>query len=156
MKGMFVFHISEAKLRAKSDDFFDWKRENEGKDVVAYFYERSKLGEKRRMLNFFHGPVISASLNRLTELGHYDLNKEVMKDWFKRRFLSSSYTDFNGDEQIFVPSLGRLTKDELKTFLDRVLHFMQEDLEADVPDPEEYKIYLRTGKNFRDAKDPDQ
>jgi hypothetical protein len=158
MKGLFEFHIDEeGRLRPKSEeDFRAWKKEHVGKEFIGYFYEKVRIGEKKRMYNFFQGPVLDRAKDRLLELGHYNISKDRLKDEFKQKFLGSYYQGIDDEERVYTPSLASLTKDELRTFIDQVLHFMQEDMETDVPDPGEYKVYLRTGKNYTNAKRTDQ
>lgn len=124
-------------------------QENEGKELVGYFEDRAYIGEKKRMLNYFHGPVLKACVKAWRELGEYEIDKVVAKYRLKAYFLKDYFINKEGEEEHFVKSLGRVTKDELKDFLDQVIHFMEEDLRAEVPDPDLYG--LNTKRAFKDA-----
>lgn len=144
MKGYFEYIVQNGRLRAKNPkDYEKFLQEKEGKELIGTLEDKELIGERKKMLNFFHGPVLDQCVRAWHELGDPGVDKVVAKYRLKAYFLKDYFINKDKEEEHFVRSLGRTTKEELKRFLDQVLYFMQTDLETSVPDPQQYKLNLK-------------
>lgn len=144
MKGIFEYIVHNGRLRPKNpEDHEKFLKEKEGRELIATMEDKSLIGERKRMLNFFHGPVLDQCVKAWHELGDPNVDKVVAKFRLKAYFLKDYFINADNEEEHFVKSLGRVNKEDMKRFLDQVLYFMQTDLETDVPDPQQYKLNLK-------------
>lgn len=131
-----------------------WARQHEGYDFIVTYKVAGRATDKERMFAYLFGPLMQVAEQCFLEAGH-DITPHDIYYFFKSRFATEVWRDpFTGKvkERIIDISDVSTPVDVLHTFLQRVIQFLEENFQAEIPDSSQYKVDLRFGKGFKSAK----
>jgi len=158
MKAQFIFtpkkspNLSE-RLRDLSlqQDWGDYLTHMEGVALIMELKPQAKLGAKQQMYAYYHKVVLSVAISALEHAGYEAMDKtkadHILKDQCAKETMI-----YNGEEHYYLEDKSKMTKDRLRKFITDCIFFLEEYLDARVPDAEAYKNKQETGYSFRSVK----
>ena len=151
--------ISEAIFKATAKNkklvwhnVYDLERfliENEDVDLFVTFKQLNKLSEKFKMYAYYHGPLLACAIIGYTNAGYSGIDKVKADYLLRAEFAKDFILKPNGDTQVIMLDKSSMNKTRLLKLLVDCIQFLEEELDMECPDSEEWKLKRQTGKDFK-------
>ncbi len=132
-----------------TEDYTKYLLENEGIEQRVNLKQSARISEKERLYNYFFGPVMSTAVIGFTNAGYTGIDKVKARYIIEAEFAKEQVynpikdTTMTRTEHVSSMSKGRLLKLVVDT-----LFFIELELGCAVPDAEQFKMQLKTGKGY--------
>lgn len=127
--------------------------ENEGIELHISMKHASKLSEKMKMFRFLFGPVMDSAVRGFTRQGWEGMDKVKARYRLQAEFAKEEmYNSKTQKTEIYLIDLSNMSKARLLKFIQDCLHFIETELETEVPDSEEYKASKSSGRSYKKVK----
>lgn len=127
--------------------------ENDGIELHVSIKHSSKLSEKMKMFAFLFGPVMDSAVRGFVRQGYTGIDKVAARYKLQAEFCKEElYNSKTGKTEIYLLELSRMSKARLLKFLQDCMMYIEENLETEVPDSEEWKAKQITGRNYKQVK----
>lgn len=133
-------------------DFERFLLENEGVELYVTFKQANKLSEKWRMYNFYYGVVLTCAIVGYTKAGWSGVDKVKADYLLRAEFAKDFILGPGGKQTIIMIDKSTMSKSRLLKLLQDCIHFIEEELQMEVPDSNEWKAKKASGKNFTTVK----
>lgn len=153
MNYIFFCTPKESSLNWRSpEDIKLLARHFEGKELVAEFKSVPKKGEKIKMYAYYHSTVLTCAVTGYGDAGYEGVDK-VKADFMLRAEFAKDFVVGPNKEHIPIVSDKKdMNKERLLKFLVDCIHFIENDLGVIVPDSQEYKMQIITGRKMKAVK----
>lgn len=133
-------------------DFERYMLENEGIEIQFSCKQTAKLTEKQRMYNFLFGPLMICAVRGYSFAGYEGIDPVKARYKLEAEFSKHElYNSKTKQTEIYILSVGEMTKAELRKFIEDCLYFLEYELKQDVPNSAEYKA-MKAGDEFIPVK----
>lgn len=126
--------------------------ENEGVELWCVFKQANKLSEKYKMYAYWHGPLLECAVNAYTRAGYSGIDKVKADYLLRAEFAKDFILKPDGSTQVIMLDKSGMTKARLLKLLQDSIQFLEQEMETECPDSEEWKIKKETGRNFKEIK----
>lgn len=135
---------------------FDLERyciENEGIELTWSVKHTAKTPEKKRMYNFLFGPLMDSAVRGYTRQGWEGFDKVKARYKLQAEFCKEEmYNSKTGEIQVYLIDLSSMSKARLLKFIQDCMFYIEQELETEVPDSEEWKAKQLSGRNYKQVK----
>ncbi len=132
------------------EDLTKYLLERDGVDQIISIKDAAKTAEKMQMYAFLFGPVMSCAVDGFTAAGYEGVDKVKARYLLEAELCKAEvYNKKTGEIQMYTESIAGMSKKRLLKFINDVLFFLEIELGQRVPDSEEWKAKLSTGRNFK-------
>ena len=151
MEAIFSAAAKNGKLYYNNpEDFYKYCLEMEGQELHIEMRPIAKLSEKTRMYAYLFGPMMRCAMEGYSAAGWAGVDKTKARYMLQAEFGKKDiYNEKTSKVQTIYEDVGRMSKNRLLKFLIDVLFFLESELNQKVPDSEEWKLKMQTGKNFK-------
>ena len=123
----------------RSNDLLKFIYEKRGEELTITIEETITTDSKRRMYNYLNGVLIPFLIKLKRDQGEA-LDKAECLVAMKMLFAKDVMQDHNGDNVLVLLSQSDMSKSRLITFINDIIHHIEEDYGVKAPDSEEYKL----------------
>jgi hypothetical protein len=131
------------------DDLDKFLLEHEGEDLFMFLKPVAKASEKMKMYAYYHVNVLKCAVIGYTAAGWEGID-EVKADYLLRAQFAKDFV-MNPKKQWEPVVLDKreMTKARLLRYMVDCIFFIEEELKTRVPSSDEYKLKVKTGREFR-------
>ena len=151
-----IFRAVCAKGKFLFFNNFDIERycvENDGVEVDLSIKHSAKTPEKKRMYNFLHGPLMDSAVRGYTRQGWEGFDKVKARYKLQAEFCKEEmYNSKTGQIEVYLIDLSSMSKARLLKFVQDCMFYIEQELETEVPDSEEWKAKQLSGRNYKQVK----
>jgi hypothetical protein len=127
--------------------------ENDGIEVDLSIKHSAKTPEKMRMYNFLHGPLMDSAMRGYTRQGWTAVDKVKARYMLQAELAKEEmYNSKTGEIQVYLIDLSSMSKARLLKFIQDCMFYIEQELETEVPDSEEWKAKQLSGRNYKQVK----
>lgn len=138
---------------SNQDDISKYLLENDGIPQSMYLKPLAKQTEKERMYAFIFGPLMACAVDGLTSAGYHGIDKVKARYILEAELCKAeSYSPSTGKTKVFTESISGMNNPRLLKFAVDACLFLEVELKQTVPDSEQWKMRLKSGKNFDRVK----
>lgn len=135
---------------------FDVERyciENEGIELDISVKHAAKLSEKMRMYRFLFGPLMDSAVRGYGRQGWESMDKVKARYKLQAEFCKEEmYNSKTSKIEVYLLDLSSMPKARLLKFIQDCMFYIEQELETEVPDSEEWKAKQLTGRNYKQVK----
>lgn len=150
-----IFKFTPKDGKAMYHNVYDYERflkENEGIELYTTFKQTNKLSEKWKMYNFYHGVLLHCAIIGYTRAGYSGIDKVKADYLLRAEFAKDFIIGPGGKQTVIMIDKSTMSKSRLLKLLQDTIQFIEEELQMEVPDSNEWKAYKASGKNFTTVK----
>lgn len=150
-----IFNFTAKNGKPIWHNIYDFERflmENEGMELYVTFKQANKLSEKWKMYNFYHGVILNCAIVGYTKAGYSGIDKVKADYLLRAEFAKDFIVGPGGKTTVIMIDKSTMSKSRLLKLLQDSIQFIEEDLQMEVPDSNEWKAYKASGKNFTTVK----
>lgn len=150
-----IFKFTAKGGKAIYHNVYDFERfllENEGLELYTTFKQANKLSEKWKMYNFYHGPLLACAIVGYTKAGYSGIDKVKADYLLRAEFAKDFIIGSGGKTTVIMIDKSTMSKSRLLKLLQDAIFFIEEELQMEVPDSNEWRAKKDTGKNFTTVK----
>lgn len=125
------------------EDFKNYVSENAGKNITIHLEHTISKSEKSRMYKYLNGPLIRAVMEAKRHFGDPKDKVECMLEM--KCLFAKDIVVVNGNSHAVIMSQSDMNKKQLLTFIQDIIHHIEEEYGWKAPDAQEYLL-----KNLRD------
>lgn len=135
------------------EDIEDFFRENNGKSLTWRVTHTAKLSQKIKMYNYLFGPLMNSAVNGFNYIGYSGIDKVSARYKLQAEFAKAElYNEKTKQTEVYLLELSKMPKERLLKFIQDCIFYIEEHLQQRVPDSEEYKNMILTGKAFKTTR----
>lgn len=149
------FHIfpKDGKVGLYSEDMTKYLLENEGIEQRVTFKQASRITDKEKLYAFLFGPLMSAAAQGFTSAGYPGVDKVQARFILEAEFCKMNvYNPIKDTIMTHTEHVSSMSKARLLKYVVDIIFFLELELSQSVPDAEQYKLQLKTGKNYQRIK----
>jgi hypothetical protein len=149
-----IFNITPVKGKLPYyEDLYRYLMEKDGVCQTISLRDTAKTSEKMRMYAYLFGPVMFCAVKGLTKAGYDGVDKVKARYILEAMFCKAEVMNSkSGKITQYTESISGMNKKRLLKFINDVLLFLELELGEEVPDAQEWKAKLISGRNFKTVK----
>ena len=149
MEAIFNLIPSKGKL-PRHDDLEKYLLEKEGVTQTITLRDTAKLSEKMALFSYLFGPVMDCAVHGFTHAGYEGVDKVKARYMLEAELCKEEvYNEKTKKVSIYIESVSKMGKKRLTKFVNDALFFLEVELGQKVPDSDEWKAKLSSGRNFK-------
>ena len=136
-----------------SEDFRRYLIEHEGEELILHAKPSVKTAEKLKMYAFWHVNILNCAVLGYTYAGYPGMDT-VKADYLLRAEFAKDF--IQKPDGTYIPIMlekKSMTKARLLKLLQDAIQFIEQDLQVEVADAQEWKVKKITGRNFKTVND---
>lgn len=149
-----IFHLTptSGKFR-QSEDFTKYLLENEGIEQRLILKQSSKISEKEKLYGFLFGPLMASAVQGFTNAGHNGVDKVTARYILEAEFCKCQvYNPIRDTIMTHTEHVSGMSKARLLKYVVDIIFYLELELGQSVPDSEEFKMQLKSGKEYKRIK----
>lgn len=151
-----IFQAVAAKGKLVFFNIYDLERycvENDGIELYITVKHSAKLSEKMKMYAYLFGPLMDSAVRGFTRQGWEGMDKVKARYKLQAEFCKEEmYNSKTHQVETYLIDLSSMPKARLLKFVQDCVFYIEQHLETEAPDSEEWKAKQITGRNYKQVK----
>lgn len=132
-----------------TEDYIKYLLENEGIEQRVNLKQSARISDKQKLYAYYFGPVMNSAVIGFENAGYTGIDKVKARFILEAEFCKANvYNPIKDTVMTYTEHVSSMSRARLLKLVVDALFFIELELGCGVPDSEQFKMQLKSGKGY--------